>query len=117
MQADLDNWIKNCERCVKRKSPTSSAPLVRIQTKQPLELVCMDFLTLEACKGGFEHVLVITDHYTRYAIAVPTKNQTAKTAASAFFNNFIVHYGFHKRIHSGQGQCFEGKLIKECCQG
>ena len=66
-------------------------------------------------EGGFQHILVVTDHYTRYAIAVPTKNQTAKTAACALFNEFIVHYGFPKRIHSDQGQCFEGKLIKELC--
>jgi hypothetical protein len=38
----------------------------------------MDFLTLEKSKGGYQHILVITDHYTRYAQAIPTKNQLAK---------------------------------------
>ena len=72
MQEDLNNWITNCERCVKCKSPTSTTPLVSIPTTQPLELVCVDFLNLEPSKGGFQHILVITDHYTRYGIAVPT---------------------------------------------
>ena len=35
--------------------------MVSIITSQPLELVIMDFLTLEASKGCFEHLLVITD--------------------------------------------------------
>ena len=55
------------------------APLVSIMTSQPLELVCMDFLSLEESKGGVKDILVITDHFTRYAVAVPTKNQTANT--------------------------------------
>jgi hypothetical protein len=48
--------------------------------------------------------------------AVPTKNTTARTTAEAFLNNFVVHYGFPKRIHSDQGANFEGKLIKELCE-
>ena len=57
--------------------------------------------------------LVITDHFTKYALAIPTRNTTARTTTEAFFNNFIVHYGFPKRIHSDQGPNF--KLIKELC--
>jgi hypothetical protein len=51
----------------------------------------MDFLTLEKSKGGYQHILVITDHYTRYAQAIPTKNQLAKTTAEAwgFFRTSI----------------------------
>ena len=60
-------------------------------------------------------MLVITDHFTRYAIAVPTKNSTAKTTAEAFFNNFVIHYGLPLRIHSDQGPNFESRLLKELC--
>ena len=64
------------------KTPTTSrAPLVSISTSQPLELVCMDYLSLEMSKGGFQNILVLTDHFTKYAVAVPTKNQTARTTA------------------------------------
>ncbi len=95
MSRDVEDKVKNCVRCVMRKTPTNArAPLVNIRTTQPLEIVSLDFLSLEQSKGGFESILVITDHYTRYAQAIPTRNQTARTTAEALFNNFIVHYGF-----------------------
>ena len=58
-----------------------------------MELVCIDFLTLERSKVGFEKILVITDHFTRYAQAFPIRNKLAKTTAKVLFENFIVHYG------------------------
>ncbi len=50
---------------------------MNIQTSRPLELVCMDFLTVEPDNSNTKDILVITDHFTRYAIAVPTKDQKA----------------------------------------
>ena len=97
MPDDVDDWFKRCPRCIRRKTPANSrAPLVSVVTTQPLELVCVDFLTLETSKGGSQHVLVITKHFTHYAQVIPTRNMSAKTTAEAIFNNFIVHYGMPK---------------------
>ncbi|KAL5020685.1 hypothetical protein ScPMuIL_002235, partial [Solemya velum] len=87
--------------------------LVTIQSSRPMELVSIDYLTLERSKGGFENILVITDHFTRYAQAFPTRNQTAHTTARVLYENFIVHYSFPAKLHSDQGRNFESHVIRE----
>lgn len=116
MMDDVHRKVHQCERCIKRKTVIPDrAPLVNIKTSQPLELVCIDYLTLEPSRGGVENVLVITDHYTRYATAIPTRNQTAKTTAQAL-SSFFMTYGFPKTLHSDQGRNFESLVIKEMCK-
>ena len=108
--------VRTCERCVKRKAlPQRAAPLVNIHTSHPLELVCMDFLTLEPDKSKVKDILVITDHFTKYAVAIPTPNQKAKTVAKCLWENFFVHYGIPQKLHSDQGPDFESRTIKELC--
>jgi hypothetical protein len=60
--SDIEKWINQCDRCIKRKSSVNiKAPLVIIISTYPLELVTTDFLSLEPSKGGIENILVTTD--------------------------------------------------------
>ena len=44
-------------------------------------------LTIEMTKGGKDvHVLIITDHFTRYTQALVTTSQTAKCTAQALWD-------------------------------
>lgn len=117
MASAVENMIKTCNRCVRRKAlPEKAAPLVNIKTSRPLELVCMDYLSLEPDRSNTKDILVITDHFTKYAVAVPTPNQKARTVAKALWDHFIIHYGFPERLHSDQGPDFESKTIKQLCE-
>lgn len=106
----IETKCKSCERCVRRKARVQRASkLTNIKVSGPLELVCIDFLTLEPDSRDTRNILVVTDHYTKYAQAYPTKDQTAKT-------DFISHYGFPRRLHSDQGACFESEVVAELCK-
>ena len=59
----------------------------------PLELVHLKYLCLEPGKGLEENILVVTDHFTRYAQAYVTRTQTAKTTTKTLWDKFIIHYG------------------------
>lgn len=114
MKSDIEEHCKLCARCIKRKTlPKRVAPLFHMQSDGPLDLVCMDFLSIEPDSSNTENVLVITDHYTRYAQAFPTKDQKASTVAKVLLEKYFVHYGLPKRMHSDQGRDFEGRLIHE----
>ena len=116
----MENYIKQriqtCGRCIRRKSaPAKAAKLANITSSAPMELICIDYLCLERSKGRIENILVITDHFTRHAQAIPTRNQSAYTTAKALYENFFVHYGFPAKIHSEMGANFESKLIRKLC--
>ena len=76
----------------------------------------MDFLSREMSAGRYERILVITDHFTRFAHAIPSKNQTAKNTAKFLFDQFVCHYGFTSRLHCDHGRNFESQVIKELCE-
>ena len=72
-------------------------PQENVDATYPMELVHMDYVTIEATEGGKDiPILVITDHFTSYAQAIVTSLQTAKCTAQNLWDKFIVHYGLPK---------------------
>ena len=116
MHTDVVSYINSCPRCLRRKSQQDKAPLLNIETSQPLELIHLDYLKSEPSKGNIENVLVITDHFTRYAQAFHSKTQTVLSTGKLLWNNFILHYGFPEKIITDQGRNFESELIGHLCQ-
>ena len=62
---DTTKHIKPCERCLKFKALPEKAPMENIDATYPMELLHMDYLTIEANEGGKDvHILVMTHHFT-----------------------------------------------------
>ena len=115
MQRDVEHHIGHVCQCVKQKIPTlkTRAPLKPITTTSPFELIAIDFLYLEKSSGGYEYILVVMDHFTRYAQAYAMRNKSAKTVAQKLYNDCIPRFGFPLRIHHDQGGEFGNRLHQE----
>lgn len=115
MQSDVEHFVMHACECLKRKRPNkiTRAPLSSITSTYPFELVSIDFLHLETCKHGYEYILVVMDHFTRFAQAYATKNKSAKTVVEKVFNHFALNFGFPARIHHDMGREFENQMFSQ----
>ena len=92
MYSDVENWIKNCERCAlaKMPNPRFRPPMGSLLATGPLEILAIDFTVLKPGTDGRENVLVMTDVFTKFIYAVPTRDQKATTTAKVLVMVFQV---------------------------
>ncbi|KAK3750665.1 hypothetical protein RRG08_023031 [Elysia crispata] len=74
-------------------------------------MVALDFTHLQMSRDGYEDVLVITDVYTKWVVAIPVKDQSADTVVKALIGHWIVNFGAPIQLHSDQGRSFESHLV------
>ena len=58
----MEQHIKRCDRCIRFKAKTEVAPLESIEASYPMELVHIDYLTIESNKSERDvNILVVSD--------------------------------------------------------
>ena len=117
MSAEVSRWCLECERCQVAKStkPAARSFMGHLLASRPNEIVAMDFTTMEPSRNGCETVLIMTDVFSKYTLAIPTRDQRAATVAQVLVKEWFYRMGVPSRIHSDQGRSFEGSLIQQLC--
>ena len=68
MLEDIEHHVKTCPRCLRFKTQPEKAELNPIIATRPLELVHIDYLTIEAPTNSKSdkdiNILVVTNHFT-----------------------------------------------------
>ena len=86
MADDVCIHICTCDRCPRFKQPQERSEMQPILVLYPMELVHLDFLTLggKADDNRSVNILIVADHFTKYAHAYVTPKQTAVVVAQTF---------------------------------
>jgi len=105
----------NCNRVKKGQAP-------RQGYLQPMTVgATMDRLHIDLCgpfpvSQGKRWIMTCLDAYTRYLIAVPLKDKTAVTVATALAQEVYCKIGFSRAIISDQGPEFQNEIMQHLCQ-
>ena len=100
MAEDCRAIVRGCPRCQAFEGEVPRASFCPIRAYAPLELVHLDYTTIES---------------TRYALAVVTKDQMAKTVAKVFYEHFIAVFRVPAKLLSDRRANFTSTLVEELC--
>ena len=92
---DCKALVWSCPRCHTFEGVIPKAPLCLIRAHIPLELVHVDFTSVESMMEfnklpSMKNVLVMMDHFMHYALAIVMKDQMVKTVAKVLYERFIA---------------------------
>ena len=98
MPSQSHNMVQGCKWCKLFEGTQVRAPLQSIWATSPLELLHVDFTTIEKDidlkrPTTSQNVLVIMDHFTRYSMALHCPDQKVNTIMKILYNQFIVVFG------------------------
>ena len=115
---DLKRWCRECGICAQIKpGPGHRAPMKHLPTTCRLDRVHIDVLgELPETDRGNKYILVLTDHFSKWAHAWALPNQKAQTVADALMTDFFMIFGLPKQIHTDQGPNFESHLFAQMCE-
>ena len=118
MAVDATKWVSQCTRCqVAQGTYNEPKPKIgHLESNNPMDLLCLDFTKIDPSRTRKENVLVMTDAFSKFSIAVTTPNQRALTVAKTLVDKWFHVYGIPTRIYSDQGKSFDNEIIRSLCK-
>ena len=118
MLQDVTNWVKNCKQCQTAKGPyvDTDPSQQSIIANNPMDLLCIKFMKVDPSKDGKENVLMMTDAFSKFSMAVVMPNQQAKAVAKALVDKWFYTYRIPSRIHIDQGRSFNNTILEKLCK-
>ena len=117
----MQQSIKSCVHCLQHEGYLPKAPLHPIVATAPLDLLHIDFTSIETTMElnkppRVANVLVFQDNFMKHVLAYVTPNQTAKTTSKFLYQGYIVIFGAPARLLSDWGASFMSSIIDELCK-
>ena len=121
MDMQMQRVISNCKSCIQHEGAHAKAPLQPIFVTAPLELLHVDFTSIEMMMEleqplNIVDVLVFCDYFMKHIMAYVTPDQSAKTVAKFLWQGYISIFRTPSKLLSDRGANFESNIIKELCE-
>ncbi|KAI9553636.1 hypothetical protein GHT06_021560 [Daphnia sinensis] len=114
MLPDVKEYCLACEPCALQRRSNLRAFLNPLDiTSKPFELLGLDFLgpIQPHSLQGNNHVLVITDYFTKWVEVIALPDQTALTTSQALMDKVVLYHGPPKAIVTDRGSNFTSELF------
>ena len=116
MANDVQCYCQECNTYQKSKLPSPTrAPLVNIPIGNPWEMLAVGILEVPVSRNNHCYLLVVMDYFTKWADAIPLRDQKAITIADAVIK-LCSNFGVPDVLHSDQGRNFESNLFHQVLQ-
>jgi transposase InsO family protein len=115
--ADASEIMRTCEGCqfYARKTNLPAHSLQTIPVTWPFAVWGMDIVgPLRNAPGGYTHLLVAIDKFSKWVEVCPITNLRAERAVT-FFTNIIYMFGVPNSIITDNGSQFTGRKFLEFC--
>uniref|UniRef100_A0AC34G5J3 Integrase catalytic domain-containing protein n=1 Tax=Panagrolaimus sp. ES5 TaxID=591445 RepID=A0AC34G5J3_9BILA len=113
MGKDIEEWTKTCMQCFAHASHRRDRPLLHpIKTDLPMQIVGMDIAEMPLSGKGYKYMLVIIDHFSKYAAAFPLQSKSAEEVAKVFLEHWCLReQRIPRQVISDMGREFDNKLM------
>ena len=110
---------RQCDECSRysRGNPPHRGPMQIHEAGSPMDRLAID-LTGPHPRSSQGHVYILTaiDTFSRFLIAVPIRNKTAKTVATALYRFVFTKFGTSREILSDLGLEFNNDILRQMCE-
>ena len=119
MLHDIKEYCRACPTCALQRRVHVRSFLNPLElTSAPFEVLGLDFLgpIRPASLDGNNHILVITDYFTKWVEVIPLPDQTALATSKALVDKVILYHGPPKAIITDRGSNFTSELFNHLCK-
>ncbi|CAF2091645.1 unnamed protein product, partial [Rotaria magnacalcarata] len=105
----------SCPVCLlrKTKAPTHTAPIIKIQTHYPFQMIEGDLIHMPQ-SSHFKYILTVQDHFSKFSAAWPLKTKTSQEVADTFEQHILPTLFIHPHIFfSDKGGEFQSGPFKQ----
>lgn len=117
MNKDIKQYIRECPTCERNKIKQHTRMPMQITTvaNEAFEKVYIDFIgpIKPPSPEGHKYIFTCSCDLTKFAVAVPTFDCTAATAARVLVKNIFMLFNIPKIVVSDNGPAFTADLFKE----